>query len=71
MVVQRVLKSRRLRDFALMTVGIVMTAWALDAFLIPNKIAAGGVVGSLDRHLLLGQGDLRRRRSRSACRCSS
>ena len=45
MVVTRVLKSRRLRDFALMTVGIVMTAWALDVFLIPNKIAAGGVSG--------------------------
>jgi len=28
-----------------MTVGILMTAWALDAFLIPNKIAAGGVSG--------------------------
>lgn len=28
-----------------MTVGIVMTAWALDAFLIPNRIAAGGVAG--------------------------
>ena len=25
-----------------MTVGIVLTAWALDAFLIPNKLAAGG-----------------------------
>ncbi len=45
MVVRRVLRSRRIRDFALMTVGIVMTAWALDAFLIPNKIAAGGVAG--------------------------
>ncbi|MEI7813436.1 MAG: YitT family protein [Coriobacteriia bacterium] len=45
MVVQRVLKSRRVRDFALMTVGIVMTAWALDVFLIPNRIAAGGVSG--------------------------
>ncbi len=45
MVVQRVLKSRRIRDFALMTAGIVMTAWSLDAFLIPNKIAAGGVSG--------------------------
>ena len=45
MVVERVLKSRRLRDFALMTAGIVMTAWALDAFLIPNRIAAGGVSG--------------------------
>jgi uncharacterized membrane-anchored protein YitT (DUF2179 family) len=28
-----------------MTVGIALTAWALDAFLIPNKIAAGGVSG--------------------------
>lgn len=45
MVVQRVLKSRRLRDYALMTVGVLMTAWALDAFLIPNQIAAGGVSG--------------------------
>lgn len=45
MVVRRVLRSRRIRDFALMTVGIVMTAWALDVFLIPNKIAAGGVSG--------------------------
>jgi len=45
MVVQRVLRSRRLRDFGLMTVGIAMTAFALDAFLIPNKLAAGGVAG--------------------------
>jgi len=45
MVVERVLKSRRVRDYALMTIGIVLTAWALDAFLIPNKIAAGGVSG--------------------------
>ncbi len=30
------------------TVGIVMTAWALDAFLIPNRIAAGGVAGLLE-----------------------
>jgi uncharacterized membrane-anchored protein YitT (DUF2179 family) len=44
-VVERVLKSRRVRDYALMTVGIVLTALALDAFLIPNKIAAGGVSG--------------------------
>lgn len=28
-----------------MTVGILMTAWALDAFLIPNRIAAGGISG--------------------------
>ena len=45
MVVERVLKSRRLRDFGLMTVGIVLTAFSLDAFLIPNKLAAGGVAG--------------------------
>jgi uncharacterized membrane-anchored protein YitT (DUF2179 family) len=44
-VVQRVLKSRRLRSFSLMTIGIAMTAWGLDAFLIPNQIAAGGVSG--------------------------
>lgn len=42
---QKVLKSRRVRDFFWMTVGIVLTAWALDSFLIPNKIAAGGVSG--------------------------
>ncbi|PKQ14963.1 MAG: hypothetical protein CVT67_11710 [Actinobacteria bacterium HGW-Actinobacteria-7] len=42
---QRVLKSRRVRSFSLMTVGIAMTAWGLDAFLIPNRIAAGGVSG--------------------------
>jgi len=45
MVVQRVLKSRRFRDFAFMTIGIALTAYALVAFLIPNKIAAGGVSG--------------------------
>ena len=45
MVVQRVLKSRRLRDFALMTVGVLLTAFALDAFLIPNRLAAGGIAG--------------------------
>jgi uncharacterized membrane-anchored protein YitT (DUF2179 family) len=43
--VQRVLKSRRVRDYAFMTIGFTMTAWSLDAFLIPNKIAAGGVSG--------------------------
>jgi len=45
MVVQRVLKSRRFRDFGFMTIGIALTAYALVAFLIPNKIAAGGVSG--------------------------
>ena len=45
MVVERALKSRKVRDYALMTVGITMTAWALDAFLIPNQLAAGGISG--------------------------
>ncbi len=45
MVVERVLKSRGVRDYALMTVGMVLTAWAIDAFLIPNQLAAGGVSG--------------------------
>lgn len=41
----RVLRSRPVRDYFWMTVGIIITAYALDAFLIPNKIAAGGVSG--------------------------
>lgn len=41
----RVLRARPVRDFLLITVGLALTAWALDAFLIPNKIAAGGVSG--------------------------
>ena len=45
MVVNRVLKSRRVRDYGLMSIGLVMTAFSLDAFLIPNRIAAGGVSG--------------------------
>ena len=40
-----VLKSRRVRDYALMTLGIAITAWGLNAFLIPNRLAAGGVSG--------------------------
>lgn len=40
-----VLKHRRVRDYLLMTVGIIITAWSLNAFLIPNKLAAGGVSG--------------------------
>lgn len=41
----RVLRSRPVRDYFWITAGIVLTAWAFDAFLIPNKIAAGGVTG--------------------------
>lgn len=42
---QGLLKSRRVRDYVYMTIGIVITAFGLDAFLIPNKLAAGGVSG--------------------------
>jgi uncharacterized membrane-anchored protein YitT (DUF2179 family) len=41
----RVLRSRPVRDYFWMTFGILLTAFALDAFLIPNRIAAGGVSG--------------------------
>ena len=41
----RVLRARPVRDFILITVGLALTAWALDAFLIPHRIAAGGVSG--------------------------
>ncbi len=43
--VGRVLKSRPLRDYLFMTIGCALTAWGLDTFLIPNRIAAGGVSG--------------------------
>lgn len=39
------LKNRRVRDYALTALGVLIAAWALDAFLIPNRIAAGGVSG--------------------------
>ncbi len=45
MVVRAVLRSRPFRDYTLMTVGLALTAYGLVAFLIPNKIAAGGVSG--------------------------
>ena len=41
----RILGTRPARDYAWMTAGILLTAWGLDSFLIPNKIAAGGVSG--------------------------
>lgn len=37
--------GRRLRDYAGITLGAILTATALNMFLIPNKIAAGGVSG--------------------------
>lgn len=42
---RRVLTNRPVRDYLLMTIGCIITAYALDAFLIPNKLAAGGVSG--------------------------
>lgn len=41
----RLVRSRPVRDAVFMTFGVLLTAWALDAFLIPNRIAAGGVSG--------------------------
>jgi uncharacterized membrane-anchored protein YitT (DUF2179 family) len=42
---RRILRSRPVRDYFWMTLGILITAFALDTFLIPNRIAAGGVSG--------------------------
>lgn len=42
---QAILRNRPLRDYTLITLGILLTGFALDAFLIPNKLAAGGVSG--------------------------
>jgi uncharacterized membrane-anchored protein YitT (DUF2179 family) len=41
----RVLRHRPVRDYLWMTAGVLITAWALNAFLIPNRLAAGGVSG--------------------------
>lgn len=56
MVVGRVLRSRPVRDYAFMTVGLALTAYGLVTFLIPNKIAAGGVSGlaTIIYHVALG-----------------
>lgn len=53
-----VLQKRPVRDYTLMTIGVLLVAWGLDAFLIPNKIAAGGVSGlaTVFYHLALEQG---------------
>lgn len=40
-----VLRHRPVRDYLYMTIGLALTAWGLVAFLIPNKLAAGGVSG--------------------------
>ncbi len=42
---RRLMLRRPVRDYAWMTVGALITAFALDAFLIPNRLAAGGLSG--------------------------
>ena len=41
----RVLRARPVRTYLLITIGLLLTAWSLNAFLIPNRLAAGGVSG--------------------------
>src|SRR5512136_1175344 len=55
---RRVLRHRPVREFLWMTGGILLTAWGLDAFLVPNRIAAGGVSGlsTIIYHLLKDNG---------------
>ncbi|TLM66264.1 MAG: YitT family protein [Actinobacteria bacterium] len=54
----RILKARPVRDYALMTLGVLIAAWGLDSFLVPNRIAAGGLSGiaTVVYHLAKGQG---------------
>lgn len=39
------LRKHPARDFTVMSVGVALTAFALNAFLIPNQLAAGGASG--------------------------
>lgn len=41
----RVLKSRPVRDYGVITAGVITAAFGFNAFLIPNKLAAGGLSG--------------------------
>ncbi|HBG22625.1 MAG TPA: hypothetical protein DDW83_05150, partial [Peptococcaceae bacterium] len=36
-------KQKLLQNYLLITIGSIVIALALDVFLVPNKIAAGGV----------------------------
>ena len=47
-------KQKLLQNYLLITIGSIVIALALDVFLVPNKIAAGGVSGlaTLIYHLL-------------------
>jgi len=44
-VVTRILRGRRVRDAIYLVSGLAITAWSLNAFLVPNKLAAGGASG--------------------------
>lgn len=54
----RFLKARPVRDYGLMTIGVLIAAGGLDAFLVPNRIAAGGLSGiaTVLFHLAKAQG---------------
>ncbi len=41
----RQLDFRPLKTYAVITLGVILVAWGLDLFLVPNRIAAGGVSG--------------------------
>lgn len=43
--VARALRSRPVRSYTLITLGVLITAFGFAGFLIPNKLAAGGVSG--------------------------
>lgn len=43
--IKRLAKNRIIRDYAIIFIGTLITAIGLDAFLIPNKLAAGGASG--------------------------
>lgn len=53
--VTTILKRRRVRDAAYLLAGLAITAWALNAFLVPNKLAAGGASGLATVLYYLGQ----------------
>jgi uncharacterized membrane-anchored protein YitT (DUF2179 family) len=42
---RRLILHRPVRDYIWMTIGVALAAFALDSFLIPNRLAAGGVSG--------------------------
>lgn len=49
------LRPHPVRDYSFMTVGILLVAFSLNAFLIPNQLAAGGASGLAIIFYYLGQ----------------